>query len=122
MPGDIDVALRIGGNRTSAIETVCVSDDVAFGLEGSAGVGEAGVEKRDGRSPTAHTIPGDVNTAIVSNRELSAANRADGHGGVWLSVNRDRFGKFVRSRLAADIKNIPGFWVTFEVNQVEDAL
>src|SRR5438132_875652 len=69
----------------------------------------------------AHTIPGDVNTAIFSNGELSATNGAHGHGGVWLSVNLDRFGKFGLARFAADVKNVSGFRVAFEVNQVNDA-
>src|SRR6266436_3896149 len=105
MPGDIDVALRMCGNGASAIEAIRVSDNIAFGFEGSSGVIEACIEKRlfasgvvararmgrrvvsmggviSQRSPFAHAVPGDVNTAIFSNGELSAANRAHGHGGM----------------------------------------
>jgi hypothetical protein len=46
MPGDIDVSLRVGGDRASAIESVGVSNYVPFGFKGSAFVIEACVKKR----------------------------------------------------------------------------
>src|SRR5437763_243342 len=104
VPGDIDVALRIRGHRASAVETVGVSDNIAFAFEGGAGVVEARIEKRLFASggAFAHAIPGDVNAAILSNGELSAANGAQGHGGMWLGINRQGFGKFALPGLAAD--------------------
>src|SRR5438132_14072450 len=72
-------------------------------------------------STVAHAVPGDVNAAIFSNGELSAADRAHGHGGMWLSVNRDGFGKFVLPGFAADVRNVAGFRVAFEVNEVDHA-
>src|SRR5439155_15737047 len=48
VPGDIDVALRIGGNGASAIEAIGVGDDVTFGFEGGAGIVEAGIKERGG--------------------------------------------------------------------------
>src|SRR6266568_4092671 len=145
VPGDIDIALRIGGNGAAAIEAIRVSDDVALGFESCAGVIQACIEKRlfaiggvvtwasvdrwvvsvagvnSERERLAHTVPGDVNTAIFSNGELSAADRAHGHGGMWLSVNRQRFGKFVLPGFAADVEDVAAFRVAFEVNEVDDA-
>src|SRR5207245_9812317 len=40
VPGNIDVALRIGGNGAAAIETIRGGDDVAFRFEGGACVVE----------------------------------------------------------------------------------
>src|SRR5258706_8351149 len=38
MPGDIDLALRVRGDRASAVETVRIGDYVALGFKGGAGV------------------------------------------------------------------------------------
>ena len=64
-----------------------------------------------------HAVPGDVNAAILSNGQLSTANRAHRHGGVWLSVNRDGPGKVVLPGFAADVENVAGFGIAFEVDE-----
>ena len=69
----------------------------------------------------AHTVPGDVDATILSDGELSATNGAHGHGGMWLGVNRQGFGKFVLPGFMADVKNVPGFRVAFEINEVDRA-
>ena len=46
MPDHINIALRVGGYRTSTIESVAISDHVALRSERGAGVIEPGIEER----------------------------------------------------------------------------
>src|SRR6266480_3995720 len=74
-----------------------------------------------GGSAFAHAVPGDVDTAIFSNSELSAPNGAHSHGRVRLSVDLDGFGKILVTRFTADVKNIAGSWLAFEIDEVDNA-
>src|SRR5215831_17172783 len=135
MPGDINIALRVCGDRTSPVEAVSVSDEVALGFESGAGVTEASVEKRGrggawsigvyerrskGRRTVAHSVPDDMDATIPADGELRAADRADGGSRVRLDVNLDWRGEFLAAGLAPDIKNVAAFRVAFEIDEMDD--
>src|SRR5258706_8536890 len=79
----------------------------------------AGVRVERNTSP--HAIPGHVDAAIFSNRELSAANGAHGHRGMRFRINSQRFGKVSLAGLASDVEDIATRWITLEVNKMDDA-
>ncbi len=74
-----------------------------------------------GGAPFTHTIPNDVDATVFTNCKLSAANCADGHGSVWLTVDSDWFGKVVLAGFASDVENVSAFRVAFEIYEVDDA-
>ena len=83
MPGDIDVALRIGRQSSAAVEDRGFSHQIALGLERFTVIHKAGVKHRRAGDWVLRfrlhrrAVPGDVNAAIFAERELSAADGAD---------------------------------------------
>src|SRR5262249_30180155 len=124
VPGDVDVALAVCGHGAPAIESVGVSNYIPFGFESRARVVNPRVKERrfDGgrshRSSLAQAIPHDMHAAILSNRELSAPNGADGRGGAWLSIHLDGFGEIILSRFTVHIENVARVRLAFEIDQV----
>src|SRR6266700_1665501 len=72
-----------------------------------------------GGAPFTHTIPNDVDPTVFTNCKLSAANCADGHGSVWLTVDSDWFGKVVLAGFASEAENVSAFRGAFEICEEE---
>src|SRR5439155_20000525 len=70
----------------------------------------------------ARAVPGDVNTAVLAQGDLAAADRAGGDGALRLAVDAERFREAVLARLAADVEEIAVGRLAFEVNEVQDPL
>src|SRR5207244_2780712 len=95
MPGDIDVALQVRCHGAAAVEAIRVSDHVAFGLEGGAGVIHASVKQgmfvlivsRQGGHAFAHSVPRHMDPAIFAESQLGSANRPNGHGSMSITVD-----------------------------------
>src|SRR5205807_3762779 len=76
---------------------------------------------RSSDAPFAHSIPGDMDPAIFTNRDLCTANRPNSHGRVRLGVHLDRLRKVLLAGLTANVENVAAFRVALEIDEVDDA-
>src|SRR5262245_10809255 len=106
VPGDIDMAVLIGGDGAAAIEGVGLLHQVALLFEGVAGIVQASIEHgrgvlaRPARLGLARAVPGDMHAVVFAEGELTAANRADGDGASGLAVDAQRGRERPLARLA----------------------
>src|SRR5206468_1594685 len=78
VPGDVDVPVAVGAERATTVQPGGRLDDVALRLEGRAVVIEARIEhrRRAARRPRLGLVrahPGDVDPAVLTHRQVSAA-------------------------------------------------
>jgi hypothetical protein len=74
------------------------------------------------RSGPAHAAPYDVDTAVLSDSELSSANCTHSRSGMGHCVDLDGFGKLFLTGLALDIEDVTACRLAFEVDEVDRAL
>src|SRR5437773_7844978 len=97
MPHDINIPLVVGSDRTSAIQTIGVSNDIAFGFERSSIIFQSGVKqrshilafKRRSFGAFAHSVPSHMYSSVFPNSQLRTANRTCSHGAAGLTVDRN---------------------------------
>ena len=114
MPEDIDISLGVGRHGAAAVQSGGVSDEVAFGFERASGIVQSGVEQgchflaaKGHRSGAfAHSIPCHVDSPVLANGQLRAANAAGGHRAAGLAIDLNRRGKSLLSWLLANVENI----------------
>ena len=120
MPEGKDVALRIGGEGTTTIETPGGIDEIAFGFEGGAGVIQTGVEHGH---PVlrVHAVPGDVSASVATDGELGSSNVADGHGR-FFGIDLEGRGKCLAVVFGLAVDDASLFGGSGEVDEVEDSV
>src|SRR5262249_12363765 len=92
VPGDVDIPLRISRDRTSTVKADLLLDDIPLGFECISSIVEAGIEHWRALAigpglgwVRAH--PGNVDTGILSQGQVRAADRADRQRAPLLAVD-----------------------------------
>src|SRR5262249_15240811 len=121
VPDDVDVAGIVGRDGATAVEFPGCPEYVSLRLEGGAFLIHPGVEHPFiGLALSPRAVPGDMHSPILADREVSAANVADGYGTAALAVDLDGIGEF-GAVLGANVEDIALVRCAPEVNHVNDA-
>src|SRR5215831_15346555 len=76
---------------------------------------------RSNRRAFAHPIPDHMDTAILPDSQLSAANGPHSHCRVRLSIDLDRFRELRLSGPTAHVEDVPAPRFALEIDQVKDS-
>src|SRR5262249_36418288 len=98
VPGDVDVALVVGGHAAAAVEQEGLLHQVALLFECLAAFVQPAIEHGSAligrlRHCLAGAVPGYVDSELLAERDLTAADGADRDRTAGLTVDAERFGK-----------------------------
>src|SRR5438552_10595965 len=104
VPGDVNIALAVGRHAAAAVEVFSRMHQIPLRLEGSPVLAQSSVEHGAGpvwplRPSLSGAVPGNVHAPALAERDLAAADCADGNSTTRLAIHTNGTGEiFVASR------------------------
>src|SRR5215467_1458860 len=126
MPGHIDVAQRVRGDRTAAIQTGRRMHKVSLRLEACSVFAEPAIERRNGISGPFHqtfrrSVPCHMYLSAAADRQASAADSPYGDRAAWFTINADGPREPFSACVSPHISDIGGGGIAVEIDKVNSA-